>query len=256
MKNVLAAAVLIAVSIAPAPAQSRDGPVEVPLRVSAGRLLVPVMMNGATQLEFVLGTGSATTVLSETGSARMGEEDNLTLGGLPVPLEGRVTVPDSTLRADGKVLDGMISSNMLNAYDVLIDAPRGRLVLKPVGRAIVWEGVSLSAPVRVRVFHGIVLALDVVVAGREYPAMLDLGTPMVIVNGGVKTDLGIDDRATVSLKVGARTFDGVPVRVRDLEVFRRWSPDGSGVVLVGATVAHDCPIALSWVHREIRTCVK
>jgi hypothetical protein len=41
----------------------------------------------------------------------------------------------------------------------------------------------------------------------------------------------------------------------DLEM-HRFVPDGTGFVLVGAPLAYDCAIALSWVQREIRTCVR
>lgn len=237
-------------------AQAQAGPVEVPLRMAGGRLIVPVMTAGGASLDFALSTGSAVTVLSESGAAKLGTDGPPTLGGLPIPMDRRSTVPDSSLRADGQVLGGMISSNMLNGYDVLIDVPGGKLVLKPIGPRVAWEGVSLSDPIPLRVFHGVALAFDVMLGGRDYPALLDIGTPVVVVNGGVKSDLAIEDEAVSTLTVGSVTFDRVSVSVRDLDVFRMWSPDGSGVVLVGAPITYDCAIALSWVHREMRTCLQ
>ena len=57
-------------------------------------------------------------------------------------------------------------------------------------------------------------------------------------------------------QVGDRfqTVEGIPVRVMDLEVLRRFSPNGDPFVLVGAPLAYRCALAISWAHREIRTC--
>jgi hypothetical protein len=257
MRNLVRVVATLVLTGSPALAQSgAAGPVEVPLRVQGGRLIVPVKAANGIQLEFALSTGSAVTAFSETGVKRVGESKEITLGGLPVPIDESRTAPDERLRMDGKVLDGMIGANTLNQFDILIDAPRHRLVLKPIGPAVSWEGVQLSDPVRLRVFHGIAISLSVTLAGHEYPATMDLGTPTVVVNGRVKSDLGIDDVASASLRLGTTTFDRVPVRVEDLEVFHRWSPNGDGFVMVGAPIAYDCAIALSWAHQELRTCLR
>ena len=38
--------------------------------------------------------------------------------------------------------------------------------------------------------------------------------------------------------------------------WKMWDPNGKGFVLVGAPIAFDCAISLSWVHQEMRTCVR
>ncbi len=256
MRMTLAAALLLLAGVWPASAQSGDEPVEVPLTVHAGRLVVPVAAPDGTELAFLLTTSSGVTVFSETGAAQAAGQSGLTLAGLPVPTDETHTVPDDDLTIDGKRFDGMIGPNMLNQFDVLIDAPGERLVLKPGGRSVEWEGVALSDAVRLRVYHGVILGLDVELNGTEYPAALDLATPTLVVNEGVRTDAGLHDEDTATLGLGSAAHPDLPVRVLDLEIFRRWSPNGEGFVMVGAALARDCAISLSWVHREMRTCVR
>jgi hypothetical protein len=255
----LLATLLLAASgaaVGPTAARAQDGAaVEVPLSVRAGRLVVPVRAADGTELSFLVSTGSAVTVLSASGATRAGGGP-LTLGGLPVDLEGHQTVDDATLRVDGVVMDGLVSNNTLNDFDVLFDVPGGRLLLKPFGRAVTWPGVTLSEPVRLRVYHGVVLALDVEVQGRTYPAMLDLGAPALLVNQAVLDEAGVTGGTVERFALGATEFRDLPVRVSDHPSIARFSPGGDGFVVVGAPPAMACAIAVSWVHRELRTCVR
>lgn len=260
VKTILAAALAVATAWVPGGAQTPDGaPVVVDLETVGGRLVVPVAGPGGERLRLALGTGTPVTVLSASAARRLGEAPRLHLGGVggvPVAAEGIRTVPDEDLASGSVALDGMIGSNTLNRYDVLIDAPGGRLVLRPAGSSAPWEGVDLSEPVRLRVYHGVVLGLDVVVGGREYPAILDLGSPTFLVNEAVEAagDVASGRAATVGL--GGATFTDVPARVSDHPVIGRFSPSGDGFVIVGAPVALECAISLSWVRRELRTCVR
>ena len=256
MKRVLAVGLMMMAVASPLTAQGHgNGQIEVPLRVDGGRLLVPVEAADGTEVEFVLSTGTPQTVFSESTAARLGDQA-LTLGGVPVNLDGSVTVPDEALTADGFVLAGMIAPNTLSDFDVLIDAPGGRLVLKPIGPRVAWEGVALSDPLRVQVYHGVFLSFGVELDGTEYKAMLDLGLSTLVVNEPVKAALGLETESTGTLVLGDTTLSDLPVRVRDLALFRGWDPDGDGFVVVGAPVSHGCVITISWVHREIRTCVR
>jgi hypothetical protein len=229
--------------------------VEVPLRVHGGRLLVPVEAPDGSALEFALSTGTP-TVLSESTAARFGDHTGLTMGGVPVETEGGHTIPDGDLTIDGRVIDGIIGPNTLNQFDMLVDVPGGRLVLKPIGSSVTWAGMVMSDPVRVRVYHGMLLAFGVEFNGREYEAMLDLGMETLAVNEPVKAAMQIDAGDDVTLSLGATSLYDLPVRVLDLAIFSGWDPDGKGFVIVGAPVAYDCAISVSWVHREIRTCVR
>ena len=72
MRKMFVAAMLIAAVSSPAAAQMQDGaPVEVPLRVEAGRLVVPVMTADGTELDFAISLGNVQTVLTESTVARL-----------------------------------------------------------------------------------------------------------------------------------------------------------------------------------------
>lgn len=250
--GVVCAAILLGSAADRASAQS---PVEIPLTTREGRMVIPVMAADGTELSFLVSTGSAVTVLSESGASRVGDQP-LTMGGLPVNLENHQTVDDASLTVGGKVMDGLVSNNTLNEFNVLFDAPGGRLVLKPFGRAVEWPGVALSEPMRLRVYHGVVLGLDVTVQGRTYPAMLELGAPALLVNEAVLDETGITDGRAASLELGHTTFHDVPIQLSDHPVITRFSPNGDGFVMVGTPPVLECPIAISWVHSEIRTCAR
>lgn len=230
--------------------------IEVPLRVEGGRLAVTVTAADGAHLAFALTTGTPTTVLTESTARRLGTNGKVSVGGLEIPVGEAHTVPDAQLATPDGQLDGMIGGDVLSRHDVLLDVPGGRLVLKPVGPAVSWPGTALSDPKRLRIYHGVVIGLDVEVGGQPLPAMLDLGTPAVVVNEGARPQgvIGSDARTTVAL--GTVTLSDLPLLVRDLPIFERWDPDGRGFALIGAPIAWDCTIALSWAHAEMRTCVR
>jgi hypothetical protein len=254
---VAAAVVLLGVvEGAPAAAQAGPaGPVEIALAVHGGKPIVPVLAPDGGELWFVLSTGTAVTVLSESTAARLGDAPALTLGGVSVSMEGSQTVPDERLTNGGRTLDGMVGVNTLSRFEMLVDVPGGRLVLAPVGREVSWEGVALSEPVRLRVLHGIVLSLDVELNGKSYPAMLDLGTPLLLVNQAVMDGARVEGNRA-RLQVGSATFPDLTVEVSDHPVIQMFSPAGAGFVLVGGSLAQECVIVVSWVHAELRTCVR
>jgi len=257
MKKLWIAALFLAIGGSVVEAQT-DGaePIEIPLRFEGGHLIVPVEASDGTQLEFIVSTGSGATVLSESTAALLGDHAILTLGGVPVPTEETHTTSDESLTTDGKSADGMIGSNTLNQFDVLVDVPGQRLVLKPIGRSVEWEGMTLSDPVRVRVMHGLLIALDVELNGSAYKGMLDLGMPSLLVNEPVKTAAGIDDDDVVTLGLGVVTLPDLPVEVSDHPLFAAWDAGNNGFVVVGAAMVKNCALSISWVHREIRTCVR
>ena len=257
MRKTFVVGMLLAAVGTPVAAQVQDGAaVEVPLRVVAGRLVVPVLTADGTELDFAISLGNGQTVVTESTAALLGSAVDLTLGGLPVPTDALARVPDASLTEEGISLDGMISPNFLNRFDILVDVPGGRLVMKPFGRSVEWEGMVMSDPVRLRVFHGIVLSLDIELNGMAYGAMLDLGTTRLVVNEGVRTAAGIEAEDVVTLGLGSATFADMNVSVLDLDVLSRFDPNGNGFAIVGAPVAYDCAISISWVHQELRTCVR
>jgi hypothetical protein len=248
-------ALTLCATVQPVVAQAGSGgQTQLPLREHSGRLIVPVTGADGTEWDFILSTGTGVTVVSESAVAAMGSLEGLSLGGHPIDSRGAQTLPDEDLTADGVVFAGMVGPSTLNQFDILIDLPRERLILQPVGPMVSWEGVSLSDPVRLRVLHGIILSLDVELNGTTYPAMLDLGTPTLLVNEGVQRDGNLRTDGSNVLTLGSRTFTGLPGEFRALPVFERFSPTGAGFVLVGNPMTWECALSISWVHRELRTC--
>jgi hypothetical protein len=217
-------------------------------------MVIPGAAGDGTELSFLVSTGSSVTVLTESGAARIGE-NGAVIGGIDVAMAGAVTLPDADLTVDGIVMDGLVGTNTLRDFDVLFDVPGGRLVLKPLGREVFWPGVALSEPVPLRVYHGVVLSLDVGVDGNPYPAMLELGAPALLVNEAVIAETGVTD-GSAALTVGSVTFPSLPIELSDNPVLERFSPNGDGFVIVGTPLVHGCAVAVSWVHRELRTCVR
>ena len=59
-----------------------------------------------------------------------------------------------------------------------------------------------------------------------------------------------------TLGIGYASLVDLPIRVLDLPIFGGWDPNDRGFVILGAPIAYDCAISLSWAHKEIRTCVR
>lgn len=75
--------------------------------------------------------------------------------------------------------------------------------------------------------------LSVEVAGNEYQAILDLGTPRVVANKRVQTETGLDDDDLATLRLGDTTLSDVPVFIRELDL-GGFTMGGGGFVIVGA----------------------
>lgn len=226
-----------------------SGPIEVPLRIEEGRLLVTATGPDGRGHDLVLGLGP--TLFTESGATRLGSGlDALMLEGVPVETEGYQTVPDAYLHGSDAV--GVLGGHTLNGYDVLIDAPNGRLVLKPVGRAVRWDGTALSSPVSVQVFHDLLIRADVDFGGEVVGGLLDLTRPEMQVGQALAAP--VFDGAVRRFRMGYGGWSDLPAAVVDSPVFRRWDAQ-ERFVIVGAAVAYDCAIAISWYHSEIRTCL-
>ena len=255
MRQSVGTALLAAFIAAPAVAQTHEAKtIEIPLRVHGGKMIVPVEAPDGTQLEFIVSTYM--TLISETGAKRIAGRTELALGGVPVSIEDAQVLDDADLTVAGKVFDGVVGSQTLNRFDVLFDAPGGRLVLKQTRRSVEWGGMTMSDPVPLRVYHGVVLGLDVELNGRAYPAMLDVGMGSLAVNERVRTEASIEGDRVGTFRVGGTIYRDLPVRVLENAAFGRWSPNGEGFVYVGAPIAVDCAISVSFVHQELRTCVR
>lgn len=251
-------AALVALA-AGAPAGQQAERIEIPVRMVDGRLVVPIQMRSGVRLDFVLGLGA--TFLTRTGAERIGDvRDGLTLGGLPVRLGAAQVVADDLAVLDGGPaptgIAGIVGAETFNAYDVLIDVPNGRLVLKPAGRSVRWEGVPLSNPVKVQVIHDTLIRTNVESGGKVFDALLDLAGPTMVVSRTAAASAGISDGAA-DFRLGYTAYPARRTRVLSLQIFDRWGDGGGkGFVLIGTEIARDCVLAVSYVHQEIRTCVR
>jgi hypothetical protein len=126
-------------------------------------------------------------------------------------------------------------------------------VLKPVGRAVRWDGVPLSSPVSVQVFHDLLIRADVDFGGEVVGGLLDLTRPEMQVGDALAGPVA--DGTVASFRMGYGGWTDIPAAVVDSPVFGRWDAD-ERFVIVGAAIAHDCALAISWYHSEIRTCLK
>ena len=241
----------------PVAASAQGNAVEVPLSFTNGRLMVPVVSADGAELNFILSTGNVTTILSESAAATIEAAGGATMAGIAVPFESAVRLPDAQLNVGGQQIAGMIAADVLGQYDILIDVPNGQLSLKSPGPRVQWPGATLSRPTRMRVYHGVVLSIDVRIGDQEMGAMIDLGAaPALIASPSAGARLGVTDTATRDLVLGERTFAGLALSVQDIDVFSRFDPNGAGFAMVGAGFAENCAIAISWIHQEIRTCVQ
>lgn len=229
--------------------ENPDGSVTVPLEVEAGRLVVTAV--DGTGAEYRLVVGLTMSLITESASVRLGKAPgSLTLGEIPVGPPGDVqTVPDDYVGG----FDGILGGTALNGHDVLIDAPGGRLVLKPVGRRVRWSDVSLSNPVRLQVFHEVLLRADVDFGGHLVGGLIDLASPEFVVNEPLAGAV-VDGRVS-RFRVGYGSWSDVAARVEDNQTLRGWDRNNEGFVIVGAPLAYDCVLAISWAHAELRTCL-
>lgn len=253
---VAGATALLGATARPAAAAVQAGITEVPLEVgAAGRLIVPVETADGRTLRFALHTAIPTAMVAASVAGDDPAALGLHLAGTDVALTAVEAIPDEALVVDGQRVDGFVLTSALGDVDLLIDAPGGRFALKPIGRAVEWPGTTLSAPATLRVYHGVALRLEIEVEGRPYGATLDLATPRNVVNAGVVHDAGVRPDAPATV-----TFGGVDrsltFAVEQTPVLARWDPDAAGFVSFGAALATDCALSISYVHQELRTCVR
>ncbi|MGI9627057.1 MAG: hypothetical protein ACR2QM_09490 [Longimicrobiales bacterium] len=228
---------------------------EVPLRLESGRLVITVS-TASGEADFVL--GAAESRLSESGIARLGGTvTEAMIGGMPISLQDAQVVADDALFLDGGGSDlevaGVIGGQSLMPYDVLIDVPAGRLVLKRPGRFVEWEGVPLSSAVPLQILHDFLIRTEVAVNGELFSAHMVLTTSSMLVSRVVRDRAGVSD-GPADFRMGYSAFPGRPARFLDLPELKGWGGDDVGVVFIGAPVTYDCALAISWRHAEMRTC--
>ncbi|NKB88734.1 MAG: hypothetical protein GKS06_10985 [Acidobacteria bacterium] len=254
MSRLFVAASVIFMTLPGMARAQHGGILEVPLAMSMNHLAVPVMAADGTELQFMLSTGTPSTLISESAAAK-GAIADLMMAGLPIGNDAQV-IPDANLEVDGHQFDGIVSASILSSYDVLLDVPKGRMMMRPLGPPAEWQGVELGEPVALRIFHGFVMATDLQLNGHDYMAQFEIGINKVIVNEPVTQTLGFEGETIGAVTVAGREFGGLPVSHMEIDVFERWDPDGNGFVLLGAPIARDCAIAISWIRAELQVCAQ
>lgn len=229
---------------------------EVRLRVRDGHLIVPVTAPDGSELEFGIATSSPPTGIAEELAARLGEAAALTLGGLPLPPEREHWTAAQLPAPGGARLDGVLGAAFLSDYEILIDPPGGRMQLRSVGPETAWPGVDLADPVAIQILHGAVVSLTAEVNGTGFFTLLDLASTSNVFSPAVGDKLALADEGEAEVGIGTRVLPGQPYRVRDLDLFRRFDPNGNGFVILGAPIVESCAMAVSWARRELRTCAR
>ena len=59
-----------------------------------------------------------------------------------------------------------------------------------------------------------------------------------------------------AFRMGYSGWSDLPIAVVDSPIFQGWDPEGKGFAVIGAAFAYDCALAVSWVHEELRTCLR
>jgi hypothetical protein len=227
---------------------------EVPVRIDGRRLIVQVDDAAGRSYDFLLGVGDAS--ISGSMAERLGNAA-LSLGGIAISVADHQRVPDGSFAHEGSVRPvGVLGGAVLMDYDVLIDAPAGRMLLKPSGRSVRWPGASLSNAVSIETLHGYLVRVNVQVGGTAADGLLDLTAPDVQLSPPVGEAEGVSDGSIDSFRMGYSAWPSVPVRVGLTPTVSAWGGDERAFAVVGAAVAMDCALAISWRHLEIRTCVR
>ncbi len=271
---------------------------EVPIEVEDRWLVVPVEGHGQA-FRFIMDTGATTGAVSKSVARRLGLEPVaaaklsgasgqarahvvstrvLRLGAARAGEREKYVLDDEVL-ADGdeRRFDGIVGSDLLKYYDVLIDAPAG--VLRVYRRGTTDSnsggvvGPSQAVPFE-RVRRGII-RLEVEVNGSVVDAVLDSGSPALILNAAAAEaanlqvsehpvseqvrGLGSEKVSTFearidSIRVGPTVLRSLPGEVADLPIFGRLGLDDRPAMLLGSPVLLRCAVLISWRDRTLRFC--
>jgi hypothetical protein len=248
VQSVLAAALALPVGA------SAQAVTEVPVRMEGGRLIVQVDDAAGRSYDFILGIGDASISTSMAGHFADAE---LSLGGIAFTIADHARVPDDSFAHEGDARPvGVLGGAVLMNYDVLIDAPGGRMLIKPSGRSVRWPGESLSNAVSIQTLHGYLVRVNVQIGETVADGLLDLTAPHVQLSPPVGDAEGVTDGAVDSFRMGYSGWPSVPVKVGLTPTVSAWGGDQRAFAVVGAAAAIDCALAISWRHQEIRTCIR
>lgn len=271
---------------------------EVPIQVAGKWLIVPVEARGRSY-RFILDTGATTGAITRSLARELGlqpvAEAKLSgaSGQARVPVVntkmmrlGEVRagdwekyVLDDEVLADGEDhrFDGIVGSDLLRYFDVLIDAPARTLRLYKRGTTDEDSGPVLGPDDAVpfeRVRRGII-RFEVLVNGSAVDAVLDSGSPALLLNpiaadatGVTVTEEPVSEESRgigfkevptygariASIEIGRTTLEALDGEVADLPIFGRLGLDDRPAMLLGSPFLLRCPLLISWSARELRLC--
>lgn len=177
MLTVMAAALPLAGAFTTPGALAAQDVTDIPIRMDGGRLIVEVDDATGESYDFILGIGEASIA---TSMADHFDGAELSLGGIAISIADHARVPDDSFAHEGMAQPvGVLGGAVLMNYDVLIDAPGGRMLIKPSGRSVRWPGALLSNAVSIETLHGYLVRVNVQVGETVVDALLDLTAPHV-----------------------------------------------------------------------------
>jgi predicted aspartyl protease len=271
---------------------------EVPLRAEGGWLVVPVVTPTGDTLSFIVDTAAGVTVLGASGAEAMAAEPSgkatvtgasgpmevkivrapeLAVGDLSIRATERVVIDDDAITSDDRIVfHGILGIDFLRSFDVLIDAPGGRMLLRqPGGEGSDWPGLALDEPVKISFVMGSFIRIDVEVNGLPVRSILDTGARDIVLNRAAANavsvrrtsepapiphrGIGAEEVIGYNALVKTLTFGqvlrpDVEVTVADLPVFGLFGAEQ--VVLLGSPLFRECALAISYRQAEHRTCLR
>lgn len=214
----------------------------VPFSLTAGHLLVPVVVNGA-ETRFVLDSGAERSVITPTAVRRLGipldrwvgttlsgvggvvqhanaDPRSVTLGGRdlhPAAFAQGVSLSVGAVPgfASGMAVDGLLGRDLLSPYDLQLDMVTRRLTLYAVrdcrGRFLPWRRDYMAVRAVSLAGHGLVI--PVILDGHPLSALLDTGATATLltfpgmIRMGLAPALLAHDRAATVRGIGPRAME-------------------------------------------------
>jgi predicted aspartyl protease len=282
---------------------SDSDPVSVRLTSTDGWLVAPVVFGAqGDTLRFIVDTGASRSAVSARTAGRyglrprgrveaVGASGPASLELVALPTLGLGTIEVRNLRAlvlddailtpfggrlDGyDALDGVLGVDILRRFDVLLDAPSGRMVLFDPGEGPGPLEESLSAAVAISSRSTPLLRHQVEINGVRVTGVLDSGSRRVVLNStaarlarieadagsGERTAPGVGAQETIQhavtidrLRAGGLTLESVDGHMADLPVFAALGIGSTPAVLLGAPVLDRCPVFVSYSTNTLRYC--
>lgn len=277
----------------------RQETVEVPLLIAEGRVIVPVAVEGAGKQFFILDTAASSSVISSRlrgqlevdpsgvrrdtvrGASGHTVMEKVLLPGVGIggetftDVDAVVTDISDFREYEGRQVEGILGTDVLQRYDLEIDAAGGVMRLhRREGKKT--EGAS-GIPFESRSASGFV-EFELSVNGQPVRGVLDTAARRSVFNwaaawaaGVSPEDPALRERAKGTRGIGGRstqtylyTFDDLQlgpahlraaeVKIADLPVFEVLGIAEGPAMLVGIDVLQACPVSVSYSTGRLGIC--